>query len=77
MRFGVLLFGVLILSSLLGLTACTAPADEAVPETIDTVTGLGAVPKGEAAQKDLAVAQCQALFQQNLPPGKTCPRDRA
>lgn len=56
-------------STVLVMSGCVSQVDKGTQQTVDIVTGLNAVPQGEAAKKDLAVAQCQALFQRRFAAG--------
>lgn len=60
----------LLLAGTSVLIGCGEPANEATQKTVDTVTGLDKVQTGETAKKDLAVAQCQTLWQQKFSLGE-------
>ncbi|MFH0873882.1 MAG: hypothetical protein V1846_03560 [Candidatus Komeilibacteria bacterium] len=47
---------------LLLLTGCQIKKD--INATVDATTGLGAIPQGQAAAKDLAIAQAKTIWQQ-------------
>ncbi len=49
---------------------CGEQANEATQKTVDTLTGIDKVETGQQATKDLAVAQCQALWQQRFALGE-------
>ena len=49
---------------------CGEQANEATQKTVDTLTGLDKVQTGATAKKDLAVAQCQTLWQQKFSLGE-------
>lgn len=51
-------------------SGCGEQANQATQQTVDTLTGLDKVQTGQQAEKDLAVAQCLALWQQRFATGE-------
>ncbi len=50
------------------LTGCQVQKN--INSTVDATTGLGAIPKGQTAERDLAIAQAKNIFQQKLALGE-------
>jgi hypothetical protein len=69
MKFIFLNIFLALIVSVLALTGCIGPANESNQDAVEAVTGVGAVSTGAAAKKDLAIAQCQILFQQKFAAG--------
>ncbi len=59
----------LVIGSLV-FVGCGESANQATQQTVDTLTGIDKVQTGQQAEKDLAVAQCQALWQQKFSVGE-------
>lgn len=65
-----LLVSLFVVSGTLIFIGCGEPANQATQQTMDALTGIDKVQTGEQAEKDLAVAQCQTLWQQKFSIGE-------
>lgn len=59
-----------LIAATLIVSGCAEPANQATQQTVDTLTGIDKVQTGQKAVKDLAVAQCQTLWQQKFSLGE-------
>lgn len=67
---GFLLISSFFIAATLIASGCGEQANQATQQTVDTLTGLDQVQTGQKAEKDLAVAQCQTLWQQKFSRGE-------
>lgn len=64
------LVGLFIITGTLIFIGCGEQANETAQQTVETLTDLDKVQAGQQAKKDLAVAQCQSLWQQRFAAGE-------
>lgn len=64
------LTGVFLVAGSMVFVGCGEQVNQATQQTVDTLTGIDKVQTGEQAKKDLAVAQCQTLWQQKFSMGE-------
>ncbi len=64
------LIGLVIVAGAVVFVGCGERANQATQQTVDTLTGIDKVQTGQRAEKDLAVAQCQTLWQQKFSVGE-------
>lgn len=59
---------IVVIIALILLTSCQVQKN--INSTVDATTGLGAIPKGQVAERDIAIAQAKNIFQQKLALGE-------